>query len=91
MNKVAKKPRHDGGKVKVSGRQELIMDVLGQIVDVSINLNKTKEAAEPWVGLLECAALGLSETKDWTSRIDSDAPGRRPEMAEGSAKVEEVP
>jgi predicted nucleic acid-binding Zn-ribbon protein len=34
--------------------------------------------------------VGLAETKDRTSRVESDVAGLREAMADGSAKVEEV-
>jgi chromosome segregation ATPase len=54
-------------------------------------MNRTEEAVERRVGPLEHAVLGLAETTDRTSRVESDLAGLRAAMADGSAKVEEVP
>jgi hypothetical protein len=54
----------DGVKVKILRLQELIVEVQGQVKDVNINLSETEEVVEPWVDLLERAALRLAETKD---------------------------
>jgi hypothetical protein len=89
MDAVAKK-QHDGRKVKVLALQELVGKVLGSIENVTINLSKTKEAGELWVGLLERAVLELAEIKDWTSRAESDAAILRTAIPDGSAKVEGV-
>jgi hypothetical protein len=62
----------------------------GQIEGVSMNLSETEENVEPWVGVLEQVALGLAETKNWTSRVESGVAGLRTAMADASAKVEEV-
>jgi hypothetical protein len=40
--------------------------------------------------LSERTALGLAETKDWTSRAESDVAGLLTAMADGSAEVEEI-
>jgi hypothetical protein len=53
------------------------VDLLSQIEDVSINLCDTEEAVEPWVGLLELAALRLTGMKYWTSRVELDVVGLR--------------
>jgi hypothetical protein len=64
--------------------------VLGQIVGVSLNLGETEEAVEPCVDLLEGAALGLAETKDWISQVESDVAGLWTAMADGCARTEEI-
>jgi predicted nucleic acid-binding Zn-ribbon protein len=46
-------------------------------------MNQTEEAVER-------VALGLAETVDLASRVESDVAGLREAMADGSAKVEEV-
>jgi hypothetical protein len=90
MHEIAKKQQHHGREVRHLRLQELMEEVVGQIESVGNNLRETEEVNEPWVGFLELAALGLTETKDWTSRVESDAAGLRTAMADGSAKVEEV-
>jgi hypothetical protein len=39
-------------------------------VRLNINVSETKEAAEPWVGLLERAVLELGEANAGTSRVE---------------------
>jgi chromosome segregation ATPase len=53
-------------------------------------MNQTEEPLERRVGPLEQAALGLAETKERTSRIESDVTSLRVAMADGNAKLEEV-
>jgi hypothetical protein len=53
-------------------------------------MNQTEEAVERWVGPLTRAVLGLVETKDRTSRVESDVAGLRAVMADGGSKAEEV-
>jgi hypothetical protein len=64
--------------------------VLGRIHGVAIQVSRTKDPVERRVGRLEQAALGLAETKDRTSLVESGVAGLRAEMADGSAKVEQV-
>jgi hypothetical protein len=54
-----------------------------QIEGGMIKLSGTEEAVER-------AALGLAETKDQTSRVESDVAGLRAAMVDGGARVEEV-
>jgi predicted nucleic acid-binding Zn-ribbon protein len=88
IDKVAKKQRHEGGKV--SGLQEAMGEVRRQIEGVTIKLSETEEAVERRVGPLEWVALGLAETKDRTSRFESEVTGLRAAITDGSAEVEEV-
>jgi hypothetical protein len=90
MDKVATKQQRDGKKVKILTLQELRREVLNQTEGVCIHLNETEADVEPWVGLSERAALEVMDTKDWTSRVESDIAGLRTAMADGSVKVEEV-
>jgi hypothetical protein len=76
--------------VKALKLHELIEEVLGEIEGVSTNLSETEEVAEPWVGLLERAALRLAEMKDWTFRVETSVPGLRTVTANGSTKIKEV-
>jgi hypothetical protein len=90
MGEVAKKQQHDCGKVKVLRLQELMGEMLDQTEGVSINSSETEEVLESWLDVLERAALELTETKAWTSRVESDVADVRTVMANGSAKTEEV-
>jgi chromosome segregation ATPase len=74
IDEVAKKQRHERGKVSE------LREAMGE---VQCQMNQTEEAVE-WL------ALGLAETTDRTSRVESDAAGLREAMADGSAKVEAV-
>jgi cell division protein FtsB len=49
-----------------------------------------RDIVEVFVAPRERAALGLAETKDRTSRVESDVAGLRAAMADVSAKVKEV-
>jgi hypothetical protein len=57
--------------------------VLHQIEGVTIKLSETKE-------VVERAALGLAETKDRTSRVESDLASLRAAIADDRRKVEQV-
>jgi cell division protein FtsB len=76
IDEVAKKQRHE--REKVSGVQEVMGEVRRQIEGVTIKLSETHTAVE------------RTETKDRTSRVESDVAGLRAAMADWSAKVEEV-
>jgi hypothetical protein len=90
MDKVAKERQRDGGKKKILRLLELMAEVLVQTENVGINLSDTERVFEPWVDLWERAAVELAETKDWTSRVESDVARLRTSMAKRNAKVEEV-
>jgi hypothetical protein len=79
IDKVGKKQRHE--RKKVSALQETTGEVLHQIEGVTIKSSGTKE-------VVERAALGLAETKDWTSRVESDLAGLRAAIADDRRKVE---
>jgi hypothetical protein len=55
-----------------------------------IKLSETAEAVVRRFGSLERAASGLAETKDRTSRVESDVAGLRAATADGSAKVKDA-
>jgi hypothetical protein len=90
VDEVAKQQQHQSGKVKILRLYEWMEEVLGQTEDVNIILSEIAEGVEPWIGLLEWVALELAETKDWTSRVESEVAGLRTAMVDGSAKVKEV-
>jgi hypothetical protein len=88
IDKVANQQRHEGEKV--SGPQEAMGEVQSQVEGVAIKLGEMEAIVERRVGLLERAVLELAETKDRTSRLESDVADLRAAMAEGDVKVEEV-
>jgi chromosome segregation ATPase len=61
-----------------------------ELTRLTMKLGQTEEAVEWHVGALEQAVMGLAETKDRTSRVESDVASLRTMMADGSAKVEEA-
>jgi hypothetical protein len=65
-------------------------EVERQIEGLTIKLSQAEEAPGRRVGPLKRAVLELAETKDRTSRVESDAAGLCATMADGSPKVEEV-
>jgi chromosome segregation ATPase len=81
IGEIETKQRHE--RKKVSELREAMTEVRRK-------MNQTEEAVERRVGPLERAALGLAETKDRISRVESDVAGLRAAMADGSAKPEEV-
>jgi hypothetical protein len=90
MDEAVKKEQHDGWKMKVLRMHKSMGRVLGQIESVNINVFATKEAIAPWIGLLERAASEPTETKDCTTRVESNVARLRTVMADGNAKVEQV-
>jgi chromosome segregation ATPase len=74
IGEIEKKQRHE--HKNVSGLREAVGKVPRQ-------MNQTEEA-------LKSAALGLAETKDRKSRVQSDVVGLREGMADDNATVEEV-
>jgi hypothetical protein len=87
MDEIAKTQQHDDMKVKVLRLQELMGEVLRQIESVSINLLEIEKVVEPWVVLLGRAASGLVETKDWTSRVESDVAGLPTAIKNGAREL----
>jgi hypothetical protein len=80
---VAKNQRHK--REKVSGPQEAMGKMWRQIESVTIKLSRTDDAVEWRVGPLERV-----ETKDRTSRFESDVTRLRAVMADRIVKVVEV-
>jgi hypothetical protein len=65
-------------------------EVRRQIEAVTVKLSGTEDAVERRVGPLGRAVLGLAETRDGTSRIESDVTRLRVAITDGSATVEAV-
>jgi chromosome segregation ATPase len=81
IDKVATKQFYE--REKVLGLQEAMREVRHQI-------NQINEVVERRIEPLEQTAFGLAETKDRTSRVESDVTGLRVAMGDRGTKVEEV-